>query len=92
MKTVYTLYKKFYKSLTFLLIFLLTLNVCNSIFLVLGRMSLNKILDGFPFASLLAMSISVVVYAIVQSIYELILNNSITYRALPPNDENRLSS
>lgn len=84
MKTVYTLYKKFYKSLTFLLIFLLALNVCNSIFLVLGRMSLNKILDGFPFASLLAMSISVVVYAIVQSIYELILNNSITYRALPP--------
>ncbi|WP_024466316.1 ATP-binding cassette domain-containing protein [Treponema pedis] len=84
MKTVYTLYKKFYKGLTLPIIFLLVLNACNSIFLVLGKEGLNKILTHLSFASLLAMSISVIVYTILQTVYELILNNSITYCALPP--------
>ncbi|UTC76826.1 ATP-binding cassette domain-containing protein [Treponema sp. OMZ 799] len=83
MKTVYTLYKKFYKDLSLLIIFLLALNAANSIFLVLGKTTLTKVLTGFPFASLLAMSISVIVYVIVQSLYDLILNKYITYRALP---------
>lgn len=83
MKTIYTLYKQYYKNLTLHIIFLLALSVLNMLVLIFGKGYFSRILSNVPFEALLSMSISVIVYTVLQTIYELFLNNSMTYRALP---------